>query len=291
MPYAQWPAISAEEDMLIKDMLVQLDASPVSARRLELAMDLAKRHGAHLIGLFVIDIVPPVPAGADLGAGLAMAEALRRLREDALTEALRVEAVFRELLRREGQTGEWRQVEGITSALLALHGRYVDLIVVGQPEAGTSTVAVEAALFSTGRPVLLVPYTGAAKSIACRVLIAWNGSREAARAVNDALPLLAGAQSATVLVVDPKVRPSDHGEEPGADIALHLARHGVPVTVRRVTGDDVGVGDTLLNEAADLSIDLIVMGGYGHSRLRELVLGGATRTVLRQMTAAVLMSH
>lgn len=277
--------------MLIKDMLVQLDASSASAKRLELAMDLAKRHGAHLIGLFVIDVVPPVSAGADLGAGMAMAEAIMRFREDALTEAQRVEAAFRELLRREGQIGEWRQVEGITSAVLALHGRYVDLIMVGQPEAGTSMAAVEAALFSTGRPVLLVPYTGAAKSIGRRVLIAWNGSREAARAVNDALPLLVGAESVTVLVVDSKSGPSDHGEEPGADIALHLARHGVPVTVRRVAGEDIRVGDMLLNEAANLSVDLVVMGGYGHSRLRELVLGGATRTVLREMTAAVLMSH
>jgi nucleotide-binding universal stress UspA family protein len=277
--------------MPIKDMLVQLDASPASARRLDFAMALAKRHEAHLIGLFVIDIVPPFSAGADMGGGIAMAELLMRMRADALTEAASREAAFREFLRREGQAGEWRQAEGRTSALLALHGRYVDLIVLGQPEPGVSSVAVEAALFSTGRPVLLVPYTGPAESLGRRVLIAWNGSREAARAVNDALPLLAGAESVTVLVVDPKTGPSDHGEEPGADIALHLARHGVRVTVRRVMGDDVGVGDMLLNEVADFGIDLIIMGGYGHSRLRELVLGGATRTLLRQMTVPVLMSH
>ncbi|WP_431303063.1 universal stress protein [Sediminicoccus sp. BL-A-41-H5] len=277
--------------MPIKDILVHLDASPASGPRLDFAMGLAKRHQAHLIGLFIIDIVPPFSAGADMGGGSAMAELLMQMREDALTEAASGEAAFRDLLRREGQAGEWRQAEGMTSALLAVHGRYVDLIVVGQPEPKASSMAVEAALFSTGRPILLVPYTGPAKSLCRRVLIAWNGSREAARAVNDALPILAGAESVTLLVVDPKTGPSDHGEEPGADIALHLARHGVGVTVRRVMGDDVGVGDMLLNEVADLSSDLIIMGGYGHSRLRELVLGGATRTLLRQMTVPVLMSH
>jgi nucleotide-binding universal stress UspA family protein len=94
-----------------------------------------------------------------------------------------------------------------------------------------------------------------------------------------------------VLTINAAATPEGHGEQPGADIALHLARHGLKVTVRHVDGADIGAGDLLLNEAADLQADLIVMGGYGHSRLRELVLGGATRTILRQMTAPVLLSH
>lgn len=277
--------------MPIKDMLVHLDASPASAKRLDFALALARRHEAHLIGLFVIDVGLPAFGGADMSGGIALAELMARMRREGQTEAARQEAAFRELLRREGQLGEWRQAEGVTSGIVALHGRYVDLLVLGQPEPEASKATAETALFSTGRPVLLVPYTGAARSLLRRVLIAWNGSREAARAVNDALPILVAAESVTVLVVDPQIGPGGHGDEPGADIALHLARHDVAVTVRRVAGADAGVGDMLLNAAADFSCDLIVMGGYGHSRWRELVLGGATRTLLQEMTVPVLMSH
>jgi len=121
------------------------------------------------------------------------------------------------------------------------------------------------------------------------VLVAWNGSREATRAVHDALPLLRRAEKVTVLSIDP-----DEDAEPrlpGADVSLHLARHGVTAQAATIAGTDVAVGDLLLSYAADHDIDLIVMGAYGHTRLREVVLGGATRTLLRHMTVPVLMSH
>src|SRR5690606_14001873 len=124
-----------------------------------------------------------------------------------------------------------------------------------------------------------------------RPLIGWNASREAARAVRDALPLLVKAGTATVLVVNPEDAPGAHGEEPGADIARHLARHGVTVRVERSSGAEISVADILLNRAAEMQADMLVIGGYGHSRLREWALGGVTRRLLKEMTLPVLMSH
>jgi nucleotide-binding universal stress UspA family protein len=158
----------------------------------------------------------------------------------------------------------------------------------GTPNAGA---LLEQALFSSGRPVLVVPFAGRFESLGRRVLIGWNASREAARAVNDALPLIAQAEIATVLAANPRRGLGGHGEEPGADIARHLARHGLKVEVQHVVAPEIAAGDILLNAAAESVADLLVVGAYGHSRLREMVLGGVTRTLLRQMTLPVLLSH
>jgi nucleotide-binding universal stress UspA family protein len=138
--------------------------------------------------------------------------------------------------------------------------------------------------------VIVVPFIRAAATIGERVLVAWDGGREAARAVNDALPILERAKSVTVLSVNPA---SEDGSrrEPGADISLHLARHGVKVEAQRRITTEISAGDAILNEIASKGSDLLVMGAYGHSRLRELVLGGVTRQILGSMTVPVLMSH
>jgi nucleotide-binding universal stress UspA family protein len=141
---------------------------------------------------------------------------------------------------------------------------------------------------SAGRPVLMVPYAGRFPDTGKRVLIAWNAGREAARAVTDAMPLLSKAQSVEVVAFG---EGGDHGEVPGADLALFLARHGVKATAARQHAPGVDIGNQILSRAADVNADLIVMGAYGHSRLRELALGGATRSVLDAMTVPVLMAH
>jgi len=280
--------------MPLHDILVLLDASEQGKERLRLAANLASRHGAHLTGLHVFDPMPPlfIP---DPSGGAAIAELLEQLRQEALTAAAGIEAGFREQLRRDGIAGEWRLVEGSIPQRTALHARYADLVILGQdnPDAEPSAdgVTIEAVLFTSGRPVLLVPYAGRFATLGRRVLIGWNGSREASRAVHDALPLIAGAEQVTILAVNPEAGGGGHGEEPGADIARHLARHGLAVTVERAAGAEIGAGDMLLNRAAEIGTDLIVTGAYGHSRFRELVLGGVTRTLLRQMTVPVLMSH
>jgi len=170
--------------------------------------------------------------------------------------------------------------------------RRVALAVVGQAEPDTvapEELIVEAALFSSGRPVLVVPYIQKAALRLDRVMVCWDASRNAARAIADAMPLLARAGAIDVVMVASERQKSD--DVPGADIGQHLARHGLKVNVKRIVATDTDVANTILSHAADISADLLVMGGYGHSRLREFILGGATRGILASMTVPTLMSH
>jgi nucleotide-binding universal stress UspA family protein len=286
--------------MTFKDILVHLDEGTPSATRLKVAIDLAKRHTAHLTGVFVIDI-----PGSDMfygtgmlyAGGAGMNEMLTSFRTEAAARAELSGQAFREALRREGLEGEWRVVEGDTEDLLALHARYADLTILGQPNdqdsyRGPSADAVLVnVMLASGRPILAIPYAGQFERIGDRVLVAWNASREATRAVNDALPLLRGATKVTVLAVNPRPGIAGHGDVPSADIVLHLARHGVKAEAAHTIANDISEGDALLSYAADLGADLIVSGGYGHSRAREMVFGGVTRTLLQEMTVPMLLSH
>jgi nucleotide-binding universal stress UspA family protein len=212
--------------------------------------------------------------------------------------AERAKALFDEGVERAGLglTTEWREAEGDAANVASLHARYVDLTVIGQTDPddiplGNAQDLPERLILGAGRPALVVPYAGRFATIGESVLLAWNASREATRAANDALPLLQRASRVTVLSVNPRRGPGGHGAIPGADIALHLARHGVRSEAASITTDEVAIDDMLLSQAADSGADLIVMGAYGHSRLGELVLGGATRHILRQITVPVFMSH
>ena len=285
---------------MFKDILVHLDEGPRSATRQKVAVDLARRQGAHLTGIFVLDI-----PGSDLfyGAGMpyagggGMTEMVNALRAEASSRADAIGENFRETARREGLESEWRVVEGDTVSLLALHARYSDLTILEQPNdeesfKGPSSDAVLVnVMLSSGRPVLAIPYAGEFEHIGERVLVAWNASREATRAVSDALPLLRTAKTVTVLAINPKHGIEGHGDVPAADIALHLARHGVKAEAAHTVAKDISEGDALLSYAADLGVDLIVCGGYGHSRAREMVFGGVTRTLLQEMTVPMLLSH
>lgn len=281
--------------MALSDILVHLDGTPQATVRLAVAAGLARRHQAHLTGLFVVDISPPIMGAADAGSGAVLAGLIETLRADALDAAGSVESAFHEALRREGIAGEWRLVEGMTSELVPLHAHYADLAVLGQAdtaEGSPSAAAVLAAtIFDSGRPVLVIPYAGSFATVGERVLVGWNAGREATRAVHDALPLLVKAAAVTITAVNPRVGLGAHGEDPGADIARHLARHGVTVMVEHTSAPEMGAADILLNRASDLSADLLVVGAYGHSRLREFLLGGVTRSLLHQMTLPVLLSH
>ncbi|NMJ40817.1 universal stress protein [Roseomonas sp. JC162] len=281
--------------MALKDILVHLDETAASPARLRLAVELARRNGAHLVGLFVVDVMLPVLAASDASSGAVLAEMIDRMRNDALGEAAKVEATFNETIRREGLSGEWRLAEGSGAELVPLHARYADLTVLGQASADeglpTAGAVLSATLFDSGRPVLVVPYTGDFTTIGTRVLVGWNASAQATRAVNDAIPVIAPNAKVVVSSVNPRRGIDGHGEEPGADIARHLARHGLKVEVEHSVAPEVGAGDLLLNRASEISADLIVMGAYGHSRLRETILGGVTRTLMKQMTAPVLMAH
>jgi nucleotide-binding universal stress UspA family protein len=275
--------------MAYKDLLVVLDPGEVVRERLKVARNLAERFGAHLVGLYLDAVEMPPPQyfeAAILDSLYREIEARQRQQVEA------VRALFEDAARRSAISAEWRSDDGRPLERAALHGRHADLIIVGQlnrddPGAPLAQPRPEDVTLLAGRPVLAVPYAGKFERIGGRVLIGWDGSREAARAINDALPLLQAAASVTVLTVDDD---RDHAI-PGVDIALHLARHGVTAQVENTVSAGVGVGDVLLSRAMDVGADLLVMGAYGHSRVRELVLGGATRTVLDSMTVPVLMSH
>jgi len=278
--------------MKLCDILVHVDQSPRAQMRLDIAADLARQHGAHLTALQVIDVAMPVMALGDGGGGAVIAELLEQMRQSALVAGVKLKAAFEAALARDGIMGEWRQVEGTTREILALHGRYADLLVLGQDDPESDSAGLlEAVVFDSGRPVLAIPFAGSFKTIGKRVLVGWNASREASRALHDALPLIAKAETVTVFLANPTRGLDGHGEEPGADIARHMVRHGLKVEVAKVIADDVPDSALLLNHASDMGADLLVMGAYGHSRLREFILGGMTRSLLREMTVPVLLSH
>lgn len=278
--------------MAYRNLLVHVDDSKANAKRLAAAIVLAQAQGAHLTGIYVA-IEPSFPGNV---AAEVPARLLDGLREQTAERAAAAEAAFTEVVERAGLSSDFRVAHcprSRVSEVVALHARYADLAILGQPEPGDNgevdAEVPEDVVLSAGRPALVIPYIGAGKEIGKRILIAWDGGREAARAVNDALPLLEQAESVAVLVINPSR--GGHGEQPGADIALHLARHGITVEVQHIEVRDISTGNALLSRLADEDVDLLVMGAYGHSRLREMVLGGVTREVFQQMTVPVLMSH
>jgi nucleotide-binding universal stress UspA family protein len=276
--------------MSYKTILVHLDSPPRSAEWLAFAFGLAAQFEAHLVGLYSPG-VRRIPSYALAEAGAALRDLVEQRRAENARQA---QKQFREAAARHGDAGaEWRAAD-TAAAAVCLSARYADLVVAAQPEpqdAPEARLLADELALSAGRPVLFVPYAGRFAAAGKRVLIAWDGGREAARAVSDALPFLKRAEAVEVAVFDPERGRRNHGEQPGADIGLYLARHGVKVSAHRQSGAGFDVGAQILSRAADTSADLIVIGAYGHSRMRELVLGGVTRTMLESMTVPVLMSH
>ena len=280
--------------MTYKTILVHCDAGKAAAARTELAVALAERHQAHLVGLHARPAFqPPVYDNSSFAMGMMFKDY-----EDALKESEAASSkTFAAAVKGKAITSEWRSADGYADDLLTMHARYADLTVVGQDDPGASmrlpipSDLPESVALATGRGVLVVPFIGASAAFGRNVLLCWNASRESARAATEALPLLQAAGAVTVLVVGAKASQSGHGAEPGADAAIWLGRHGVKVTVQRDVAADADVGSLILSRAMDHACDLIVMGIYGHSRLREVVLGGASRTVLASMTVPVLMAH
>ncbi len=273
-----------------KDILVFADGTKTAAGRLDAAAKMAQVCNGRLIAVHVAG-PPYVPA--DL-MGTVPSEVItwqeKTIREE--TEAARKEVAAAE--RRCGRNIEWRSfvTDDFTPTMLR-HARYADLTVLSQSarEPAEMTRADElpdAMLVGSGRPLLIVPRYGSFPVIGDNVLIAWKPTREATRAVHDALALLKRAKRVSVLEVNPE-RDADRRDD--RDLATHLAAHGITAEIASTVADDIGVGDVLLSRAADLGADLIIMGGYGHSRLREFTFGGATRHMLERMTVPVFMSH
>lgn len=277
--------------MEIEDLLVYIDNSKACPARLDAAIRVTQAHGTHLTGLYVLPRLN-IPMYTEVQIPQ---DILATQREAARTQAADAEKAIKAATDRSDVAAEWRYVEDDIARALTLHARYADLVVAGQADKSGSIAfndgLAEKLVLASGRPVLVIPYIGAPEKIGERVLVAWNASREAVRAVHDALPMLKRAKTAHVLAINPLEGADGEGAIPSADICRHLARHGVKAEAHHVHAHNVEVGDMLLSRAADWGVDLIVMGAYGHSRLRELVLGGATRHLLQHMTVPVFMAH
>lgn len=287
--------------MSYRNILVYVDNSPRAAARVKFALALAEKHDAHLTGLFVasppyITVAEPYMAA---GAIAASSEIYYGVKDMIERNAKAARAIFEQEAahyQHRKEHLEWREQGGLTAEVVCMNARYHDLVVVGQHDASAPVDGLrpdfpQAVVLGCGRPVIVFPYAGDFTVVGKHVMVAWNASREATRALTDALPLLQGAEKVTVLTVNPEVSDAAHGEVPGADIAQYLARHGVNVEVAQASAFSRDMGEVLLSTLADHDIDLLVMGLYGHSRLRELVMGGASRTMLAAMTVPVLMSH
>lgn len=280
--------------MALKHLLLNLDIEREAPIRYGIATQLATAHGAHLSGLYIRNAQPPgaaLPGNASVALGeqiLQAIEARNAERNQAETEAIeRFTDVAREARISFDRHIEEAGTGSEAVAHLVRYARTADLVVMGRMDTdGRDTV--HDVLFSSGTPVVVVPPHEQA-TVGQRVMVAWNGSREAARAVKDALLILERASSVTVLCVNQAER--GQNRQPGEDLAGHLRHHGIDAAVDNIARKTRSVGDAIVSRIADAGADMLVMGAWGHSRLREFVLGGVTRRVLEQSPVPVLMSH
>lgn len=278
--------------MTYKTILVHLSDEKTFEPMLEVACNLARRFEAHLIGLFVVPTFVP-PSAVEVPYSSELLEVNRKAQRQI---AARIKTAFEATVANQSFVGEWRCADGAgrsVGEVVFEQARCVDLTILrqgGAEDSYSQNDVIERTAFESGHPVLIVPTAGRFPTIGSKVLLAWNGRREATRAVWDALPLLQSAEQVHVLTVNPQ-KVAASADLPGSELAATLSRHGVNCETAHTITSELGVGDIMLNYTAENAIDLIVMGCYGHSRLRELVFGGATKNILEHMTAPVLMSH
>ena len=277
---------------MIKDIVLHLSADAEHDVAVKYAVSVAEAFGANLAAVtFAYEAVLPATL---MGGGLPVdfIKEQRALAEEAANATM---TRLEEMARRSGVAVEARLETTSLAGAADIFGhlaRRFDLSIVGQANpdvVGPQELIIEAALFQSGRPVVVVPYIQKTGLTLNRVLVCWDGGRQAARAIADALPFLHRAKAVEVVVVATKPLRSD--DSPDADIARHLAHHDLNVDLKRLVTGGTDVANSILSYAADVSADFVVMGGYGHSRLREFILGGATRGVLSSMTIPTLLSH
>ena len=278
--------------MTPKDIVVFLEDVEGRTERLSFAAALAGKWGAHLIATFVANRIDlALCNGFARGAGLS---SMLQKHHAAVKEAAgQTRQLFEDLAHRCGVSSEWRFSEREAGAALMLHARHAGLAIVGPParptEARRTLSLSEDVIFTSGRPTLLLPIGWPSDRIGRRIVVGWNGSREATVAITSAMPFLRGAESVHLVVVpEPRVR-GLLGADPGADISRHLARHDVPVVLEQCEGHDAG--SVLLERARTLEADMLVMGAYGRSKVSEFIFGGATRAILANADLPILLSR
>ncbi len=287
--------------MALKDLLVHLDPTSRALDHLELAVDLARRHGSSLTALYVREWSPEqlerLKTAELAGRSLGDVGDIHRTVESAIDRAAHdTRSAFERLTAQHGLAGEWRMVEGEPRIVLPQHARYADLCILGaETHAGSTSAGYgfsEEMLFTAGRPVLLAPEAADLATLGAHVAIAWNSSRSAARALNDALPLLERSEKVTVITLNPENSIGAHGALPAPRLLEHLRRHGISAQLtQRSDVPSEAVAATLQREARAAGADLLVAGAHGHTWLREVLLGSVTRDLLARLTLPVMMSH
>lgn len=278
---------------MIQDLVLPVTATAGDGAAMEAAIALAGALDARLSVLHRVSLPNPALGPMGIAPDFLYSDLYVQLRQVGKDAAAKDD----ERLQRAGVAADVRVIETFASDPpypLQLHARYADLAVLPGPAADTDTRAFDyfhGLLFESGRPVLVIPPAKATTLPPRRAVVAWQPTREATRALHDALPLLARCEAVDVLVVDPKVGPAAHGEDPGADIAAHLARHGLPVNLASRASGGATVASVLLRHCAESGAELLVVGGYGHSRLKQWALGGTTRELFETLTVPVLFSH
>jgi nucleotide-binding universal stress UspA family protein len=278
-----------------QNIAVFLDDTPDGERLGQHAVELASRCGAHLIGIHGVSNGPLGHPSDDFVRGrAAICSVIDRLRAADERRVCSVGDRFIARALRHGVRPEFRVIRcdrgDDDTVLNSLH---CDLVIIGHPDPyglprGWSP---DRLLMASGVPILIIPDRWRLERIGTQILVCWNASREARRAMADAMPFLGAAQSVTVLVVDSARRAHRHGEEPGADIALYLARHGARVDVERSASNGAPVAEVIISRAVDGGADLIVIGAYSHPRWAEVIFGGVTRTLLTRMPIPILVSR
>jgi nucleotide-binding universal stress UspA family protein len=296
--------------MALKDILVGVDPSTAGEGRLKLALNLVRAHKAHITACYIMreehaapsPILAGVPVNPGPGilvapqAGPTLGDTVPTPISPASREAERaeqVEELFRTELRAHGLGGEWHLLSPGETAVFIDLAKSFDLTILGQlsPEIRSTGFRPDEIVIATGRPVLVVPYAGAFDTVGRRALVAWDGTREAARAANDALPLLENAEAVTVMFVGARETALEEHHPSIERMVHHLQRHGIAARAEETLHGDLRISDVLLSRAADLAVDLLVAGAYHHSQLREALVGGVSRELLDHMTVPVLMSH
>jgi nucleotide-binding universal stress UspA family protein len=276
---------------MIKDLVVNLGGGGMPDVTADYAISMGQVHGAHVVG--VAFVYEPVIPGSLLGG--IPTDLIEVQREENAKAAKTAVANFEAAAKNAGVSAETRLLDASIAGASDLFGRIArrfDIAVVGQAprDQGVSEeLLIEGALFGSGRPVIVVPQIQSRPLKLDKVMVCWDGSRPAARAIGDAVPLLERAKAIEIVVVTGERDKS--GEITGANMKRHLARHGINVEIKRIAAGNADVQTAILAHAADSGADFIVMGGYGHSRLREFILGGVTRSILKSMPVPVLMSH
>lgn len=275
-----------------REIVVFIDGCLGTEGILEFTSALAELHGARMISVFM-QPQPTVAPAETFARGKGMQSVMEVHRAEREAVEAKHRALFDGIVRRHGIQSEWRSLPYMSTEV-GVHAYYADLVVVARPEPADYTAGppglTESLVLTSGRPIIIFPLASTISRIR-RILVPWNARREAIRAVADALPLLVRAEAVEVSVVEDQHDAAGHEQEPGADVARHLARHGAQVGVRRFPSGGDAVGHLLLSGAASYHADLLVMGAYGHSHLSEWMFGGVTRTVLHAASLPVLMSR